>query len=201
MPEPRFSIVVVGDGAVGKSALTLRFLRDQFHDEYDPTIEDSYCRHIEVDEKEYTLDIIDTAGQDEYRGHWNDQFLRAGDGFICVYSITSMGSFQELIGLRDQIWRAKESEHVPMMIAANKSDLEEERQIAMKTGQEFATMSNSLYIETSRANEFSFPEGHVDMAKFRLLDQHAEQIVLVQKASFLTLDSEEHCRIVKSRGS
>lgn len=43
---------------------------------YDPTIEDSYCKHIEVDGEEYTLDVIDTAGQHEYRGHWNDQFLR-----------------------------------------------------------------------------------------------------------------------------
>ncbi|KAF9913965.1 Ras GTPase, partial [Lobosporangium transversale] len=74
MPQ-KLSIVVVGDGAVGKSALTLRFLRDQFHDEYDPTIEDSYCKHIEVDGQEYTLDINDTAGQHEYRGHWNDQFF------------------------------------------------------------------------------------------------------------------------------
>jgi GTPase SAR1 family protein len=43
---------------------------------YDPTIEDSYCKHVEVDGQDYTLDIIDTAGQHEYRGHWNDQFMR-----------------------------------------------------------------------------------------------------------------------------
>ncbi|KAG0246450.1 hypothetical protein BGX31_002104 [Mortierella sp. GBA43] len=145
MSTPRFSIVVVGDGAVGKSAMTLRFLRDQ----YDPTIEDSYCKHIEVDGKEYTLDVIDTAGQHEYRGHWNDQFLRAGDGFICVYSIASMGSFQELVGFRDQIWRAKESEHVPTVVAANKCDLEEGRQVATEVGREFAELSNAFYIETS----------------------------------------------------
>ncbi|KAI8598992.1 P-loop containing nucleoside triphosphate hydrolase protein [Dissophora ornata] len=158
MPGPRFSIVVVGDGAVGKSAMTLRFLRDQFHDEYDPTIEDSYCKHIEVDGKEYTLDIIDTAGQHEYRGHWNDQFLRAGDGFICVYSIASMSSFQELVGFRDQIWRAKESENVPIVVAANKSDLEDDRQVAPEIGQEFAELSNGLYIETSAKTGYNIHE-------------------------------------------
>ncbi|KAG0260864.1 Ras GTPase [Mortierella polycephala] len=144
MSAPRFSIVVVGDGAVGKSAMTLRFLRDQ----YDPTIEDSYCKHIEVDGQEYTLDIIDTAGQQEYRGHWNDQFMRAGDGFICVYSIASMGSFQELVEYRNQIWHAKESEDVPIVIAANKSDLLEEREVDTEIGKEFARFSNAFYIET-----------------------------------------------------
>ncbi|KAF9349704.1 Ras GTPase [Mortierella sp. AD094] len=97
--------------------MTLRFIRDQFHDEYDPTIEDSYCKHIEVDGVDYTLDIIDTAGQDEYRGHWNDQFLRR--------------------------------EYVPIVVAANKSDLNEEREVASEIGKEFAQLSNAFYIETS----------------------------------------------------
>ncbi|KAF9578273.1 hypothetical protein BGW38_006021, partial [Lunasporangiospora selenospora] len=60
-----------------------------------------------------------------------------------------MGSFQELVGFRDQIWRAKESEYVPMVIAANKCDLTQEREVDIEVGQEFARMSNALYIETS----------------------------------------------------
>ncbi|KAF9149472.1 Ras GTPase [Linnemannia schmuckeri] len=151
---PRFSIVVMGDGAVGKSAMTLRFLRDQ----YDPTIEDSYCKHVEVDGQEYTLDIIDTAGQHEYRGHWNDQFMRAGDGFICVYSIASMGSFNELAVFRNQIWQAKESENVPMIVAANKNDLSEARQVDSEIGMEFARLTNASYIETSAKTGFNIHE-------------------------------------------
>ncbi|KAF9935304.1 hypothetical protein FBU30_004879 [Linnemannia zychae] len=190
MTGQRFSIVVVGDGAVGKSAMTLRFLRDQFHDEYDPTIEDSYCKHIEVDDQEYTLDIIDTAGQHEYRGHWNDQFMRAGDGFICVYSIASMGSFNELAVFRNQIWQAKESEYVPMIVAANKNDLDEARQVDSEIGKEFARLSNASYIETSAKTGFNIHEmvhdlvreivkarqneGYVDMADHPL-HQHQQQ--------------------------
>ncbi|KAF8940520.1 hypothetical protein BGZ58_006016 [Dissophora ornata] len=59
-----------------------------------------------------------------------------------------MSSFQELVGFRDQIWRAKESENVPIVVAANKSDLEDDRQVAPEIGQEFAELSNGLYIET-----------------------------------------------------
>ncbi|KAF9135451.1 hypothetical protein BGW39_002918 [Mortierella sp. 14UC] len=144
-PPKRLTILVVGDGAVGKSALTLRFLRDQ----YDPTIEDSYCKHIEVDGQDYTLELTDTAGQSEYRDQWDDQFMRTGDGFICVYSIASMSSFKELVGFRDQIWRAKGSRRVPIVITGNKCDLEEdEREVRMDVGALFAERSNALFVET-----------------------------------------------------
>ena len=61
------SLVVMGAGGVGKSAITLSFMRNQFVEEYDPTIEDSYCKECLVDGVETTLDITDTAGQEEYR--------------------------------------------------------------------------------------------------------------------------------------
>jgi len=47
-----------------------------FYFRYDPTIEDSYCKHIEVDGQDYTLELTDTAGQSEYRDQWDDQFMR-----------------------------------------------------------------------------------------------------------------------------
>ncbi|KAG0249459.1 hypothetical protein BG011_009279 [Mortierella polycephala] len=159
----KLSIVVVGDGAVGKSALTLRFLRDQ----YDPTIEDSYCKYIVVDGIEYTLDITDTAGQSEYRGHWNDQFIREGDGFICVYSIASLGSFKELVGFRDQIWRAKECEQVPIMMVGNKCDLERKgsREVSTAVGAQFAQQSNALFVETSAKTGVNILEMIIELVR------------------------------------
>lgn len=90
---------------------------------------------------------------------------RAGDGFICVYSIASMGSFQELVGFRNQIWRAKESEQVPIVIAANKSDLEQEREVEFATGEEFAKLSNAYYIETSAKTGENINEMMVELVR------------------------------------
>ncbi|KAF9209859.1 hypothetical protein BGZ49_000040 [Haplosporangium sp. Z 27] len=166
--EPhRLSIVVVGDGAVGKSALTLRFLRNQFQDEYDPTIEDSYCRHIEVDGQEYTLDINDTAGQYEYRGHWDDKFLRSADGFICVYSVASMGSFRELVGFRDQIWCSKESSHIPMIMVGNKWDLADQgvREVPTDLGAHFSEISNALFVEASAKTGMNINEMFIALVR------------------------------------
>lgn len=57
---------MLGSGAVGKSALTIRLVTDNFLDEYDPTIEDSYRKQAVIDNTIALLDILDTAGQDEF---------------------------------------------------------------------------------------------------------------------------------------
>lgn len=61
-----YKLIVVGGGGVGKSALTIQLIQNHFVDEYDPTIEDSYRKQVTIDEETCLLDILDTAGQEEY---------------------------------------------------------------------------------------------------------------------------------------
>jgi len=154
----KFALVVVGGGGVGKSAITLSFMRGQFVEEYDPTIEDSYSKQCVIDGVECTLDITDTAGQEEYRGLWGDKFMRNGDGFLCVYSITSKSSFEELEVFRDQILRAKDVESCPIIILGNKCDLQEYREVSDAEGREFAKKSNALFMETSAKERINIEE-------------------------------------------
>ena len=60
---PRYRIVVLGDGGVGKSALTLQYVQHNFIDYHDPTIEDAYQQRTVIDSEPCLLDILDTAGQ------------------------------------------------------------------------------------------------------------------------------------------
>merc|ERR1712117_895240 len=89
-----FKIVVLGAGGVGKSALTLRLISDEFAEEYDPTIEDSYRKQVAIDGKPALLDVLDTAGQEEYAS-LQDQWIREGDGYLIVYAINNKASFDE----------------------------------------------------------------------------------------------------------
>lgn len=57
-----YKIVVLGSGGVGKSALTVQFVQEIFVEKYDPTIEDSYRKQVEVDGQQCMLEILDTAG-------------------------------------------------------------------------------------------------------------------------------------------
>ena len=58
--------MVVGAGGVGKSARTIQLIQNHVLDEYDPTIEDSYRKQVVIDGETCLLDILDTAGQEEY---------------------------------------------------------------------------------------------------------------------------------------
>ena len=58
-----YKMIVLGDGGVGKSALTIQFISNYFVEEYDPNIEDCYRKQAVIDGEVCRLDILDTAGQ------------------------------------------------------------------------------------------------------------------------------------------
>lgn len=124
-----YKLVVVGGGGVGKSALTIQFIQNQFPEEYDPTIEDSYRKQCLIDEEVALLDVLDTAGQEEYSA-MREQYMRTGEGFLLVYSITSRDSFDEISIFHQQILRVKDKEYFPVIVVANKCDLDYERQVS-----------------------------------------------------------------------
>ncbi|KAG0671235.1 Ras GTPase [Maudiozyma exigua] len=143
-----YKLVVVGGGGVGKSALTIQLIHSHFVDEYDPTIEDSYRKQVVIDEKVTILDILDTAGQEEYSA-MREQYMRTGEGFLLVYSVTSRTSFEELMTYYQQIQRVKDADYIPVVVVGNKSDLEDERQVSYEDGSYLAKQMNAPFLETS----------------------------------------------------
>jgi GTPase KRas len=132
-----YKLVIVGGGGVGKSALTIQLIQNQFIDEYDPTIEDSYRKQVSIDDETCLLDILDTAGQEEYSA-MRDSYMRTGQGFLCTYAITSRTSFDEITTFREHILRVKDEDSVPMVLIGNKCDLEDERQVSTAESQDLA---------------------------------------------------------------
>ena len=152
-----YKAVIVGGGGVGKSALTIQLIQNHFVDEYDPTIEDSYRKQLCVDEEVCLLDILDTAGQEEYAA-MRDQYIRSGEGFLMVYSVTSRISFNEIVGFREQILRTKDEDSVPMVIAGNKIDLVTERQITKEEGETLARGFGCSFLEVSARSRINVEE-------------------------------------------
>ncbi|ELW48586.1 Ras-related protein M-Ras [Tupaia chinensis] len=104
---PTYKLVVVGDGGVGKSALTIQFFQKIFVPDYDPTIEDSYLKHTEIDNQWAILDVLDTAGQEEFSA-MREQYMRTGDGFLIVFSVTDKASFEHVDRFHQLILRVKD---------------------------------------------------------------------------------------------
>lgn len=145
---------MVGSGGVGKSALTLQFMYDEFVEDYEPTKADSYRKKVVLDGEEVQIDILDTAGQEDYAAI-RDNYFRSGEGFLCVFSITESESFAATADFREQILRVKEEENVPFLLVGNKSDLEDRRQVGMEEAKARADQWAVSYVETSaktRAN-------------------------------------------------
>ncbi|OHS93325.1 Ras-like protein rasD [Tritrichomonas foetus] len=141
-------IVVFGAGAVGKSALTIQFVQGYFITDYDPTIEDAYKRVLNVDGDNVQLDILDTAGQDDF-APMRTSYMRQGKGFIIVYAIDDRASFEEVEVFHRDLTRVKGSSNVPVVICGNKCDLEDKRVVSKAEGEELATKLNATFFETS----------------------------------------------------
>uniref|UniRef100_A0A671Q2E8 Ras-related protein Rap-1A n=1 Tax=Sinocyclocheilus anshuiensis TaxID=1608454 RepID=A0A671Q2E8_9TELE len=106
-----YKLVVLGSGGVGKSALTVQFVQGIFVEKYDPTIEDSYRKQVEVDGQQCMLEILDTAGTEQFTA-MRDLYMKNGQGFALVYSITAQSTFNDLQDLREQILRVKDTEDI-----------------------------------------------------------------------------------------
>ncbi|RVE67367.1 hypothetical protein OJAV_G00102400 [Oryzias javanicus] len=132
-----YKVVVLGSGGVGKSALTVQFVTGTFIEKYDPTIEDFYRKEIEVDSSPSVLEILDTAGTEQFAS-MRDLYIKNGQGFILVYSLVNQQSFQDIRPMRDQIVRVKRFEKVPLILVGNKVDLESEREVAGSEGRALA---------------------------------------------------------------
>lgn len=159
-----YKLVVVGGGGVGKSALTIQLIQSHFVDEYDPTIEDSYRKPCNIDDEQVLLDILDTAGQEEYSA-MREQYMRTGEGFLLVYSIDSKSSLDELQNFYEQIQRVKESDNVPVLVVGNKCDLENERQVSFEEGKTLADSFGCKFLETSAKQRINVEEAFYDLVR------------------------------------
>eukprot|EP01114_Cavostelium_apophysatum_P002220 TRINITY_DN1194_c0_g1_i1.p1 TRINITY_DN1194_c0_g1~~TRINITY_DN1194_c0_g1_i1.p1 ORF type:complete len:193 (-),score=44.70 TRINITY_DN1194_c0_g1_i1:156-734(-) len=159
-----YKLVILGEGGVGKSALTIQLTQNHFITEYDPTIENSYRKQVNIDDETCMLDILDTAGQEEYSA-MRDQYIRSGQGFIIVYSITSKPSFDNLISFHDQILRVKDEDSFPVVILANKCDLEKDREVSTTEGKGFADSIGAPFYETSAKNRINVEEGFYQLVR------------------------------------
>uniref|UniRef100_A0A915P0Z7 Uncharacterized protein n=1 Tax=Meloidogyne floridensis TaxID=298350 RepID=A0A915P0Z7_9BILA len=176
-PVSVHKLIMVGSGGVGKSALTLQFLYDEFVEEYEPTKADSYRKRVVLDGEECSCDVMDTAGQEDYSAirkrvvldgeecscdvmdtagqedysAIRDNYYRSGEAFVCVFSITDPDSFDQTIEFREQILRVKNFDTtIPIVLVGNKSDLgDTERRVPIELAQQRAELWSCPYVETS----------------------------------------------------
>lgn len=171
-------VIMVGSGGVGKSALTLQFMYDEFVEDYEPTKADSYRKKVILDGEDEQIDILDTAGQEDYAAI-RDNYFRSGEGFLCVFSISEKTSFDDTQEFRDQILRVKGADsttakNIPFILVGNKSDLEDKRQVSQSEAQQFAENMGVQYVETSAKTRSNVDKVFFDLLRL-IKDQKNKQ--------------------------
>ena len=182
-------MVVLGGGGVGKSSLTIRFTQNHFVPYWcaaswnrpidsmdivsypsfrrrDPTIEDTYRMQLTVDGEFSLLQILDTAGQEEFYA-MRDSWVRSGECFYLVFSYTSRQSFDELDMYMEHIMRVKDAYkgEVPIVLVGNKVDLEGEFAVSFAEAEQKAADLNCPLISTSAKADKNVAESFHELVR------------------------------------
>ncbi|XP_075984561.1 ras-like protein 2 [Anticarsia gemmatalis] len=169
-----YKLVVVGGGGVGKSAITIQFIQSYFVTDYDPTIEDSYTKQCVIDDVPAKLDILDTAGQEEFSA-MREQYMRSGEGFLLVFSVADHASFDELYKFHKQILRVKDRDEFPMLLVGNKADLENQRVVSLEEAQSLSRQLKVPYIECSAKARMNVDQAFHELVKLVRIFQESER--------------------------
>ena len=149
--EPKIKLLSLGGGAVGKTSLSTKWIKNEFYENYTPTIEEMFEKTVEIQGKTYEVEITDTAGQDEFSS-MKFRYISPSEGFIFVFSILEKKTFNELNGLYNDVITTKEKNFVPCVVIGNKGDLRNESCIENQRGEELAQRFKTQYFETSALN-------------------------------------------------
>ena len=177
-------MTICGCGGVGKSCIAQRLNGNSFIDEYDPTIEDTYQRVIQIGDLDpMNISILDTSGQEGFKS-FRQTWLKNCDVILLVYSIISYNSYQEIM----QDWTNEIHENARnarlKILVGNKADLTEKRKVQLSDGYKFAEMYDMMFIEVSAKTGYN-----MNLLVYSLMKQIEERGISHKKHGVVDLKS------------
>lgn len=143
-----FRLALIGACGVGKTSLCCVFVKDRFSISYNPTEEEFYRQNANINGVGVTLDIIDV----NVNSQCFKQTIASADGYIFIYDISNRATFEKVIDLHNQAISIKSSPFFPQILAGNKSDKFEYREVSFETGARTAGDWGCKFCEVSAKN-------------------------------------------------
>ena len=160
----KLTISILGGGAVGKTSVTYKCLnKELIPDDIDTTLEDHYKFYPIIFEEKIQVEIIDTAGQEDYQNFF-DTWVQSSEGFLLVFSLTDKNTFNVVKNKYDKIINIK-GKNIPIILIGNKKDLENEREVNFEEAKKYANEKNIEYIETSAMTGEKCHEAFLEIVK------------------------------------
>jgi len=159
-----FKLVLLGDTAVGKSCLVVRFVRDEFFEFQEPTIGAAFLTQtVALEDATIKFKIWDTAGQERYRS-LAPMYYRGASAAIVVYDITNKDSFSGAKTWVNELQRRGDP-NVVIALAGNKMDLEHKRKVEYEEASSYAQDNGILHMETSAKSATNVKALFVEIAR------------------------------------
>ncbi|EHH30900.1 ras-related protein Rab-5A-like [Macaca thibetana thibetana] len=160
----QFKLVLLGESAVGKSSLVLRFVKGQFHEFQESTIGAAFLTQtVCLDDTTVKFEIRDTAGQERYHS-LAPMYYRGAQAVIVVYDITNEESFARAKNWVKELQR-QASPNTVIALAGNKANLANKRAVNFQEAQSFADDNSLLFMETSAKTSMDVNEIFMAIAK------------------------------------
>ena len=139
--------IIIGDAAVGKSNLLVRYTSGQFKEEYQLTIGVEFgSNNVIISDNTYRIQIWDTAGQENFRSITRSYYKNTACAII-VYEISNKKSFENISSWIEEC-KNTAPKSILMVLVGNKCDLDN-REVTEEEGREFAEKNGMLFFETS----------------------------------------------------
>ncbi|KAG7507119.1 ras-related protein Rab-5C-like [Solea senegalensis] len=160
----QFKLVLLGESAVGKSSLVLRFVKGQFHEFQESTIGAAFLTQtVCLDDTTVKFEIWDTAGQERYHS-LAPMYYRGAQAAIVVYDITNTDTFARAKNWVKELQR-QASPNIVIALAGNKADIANKRAVDIQEAQAYADENNLLFMETSAKTAMNVNEIFMAIAK------------------------------------
>jgi len=167
-PLHKFKVVLLGEGAVGKTSLVLRYVENKFNPKHVSTVQASFLvKKLNFSGDRLELSIWDTAGQERFHA-LGPIYYRGSHGAVLVYDITDQDSFQRVKNWVKEL-RKMLGTSVILCIAGNKTDLEKNRTVPEQDAIQYADSVGAFHFQTSAKLNQGIEEMFNNLAK-RMLE-------------------------------
>lgn len=162
-----FKVVLLGEGAVGKTSLVLRYVENKFNDKHISTLQASFLeKRLNIAGRRVNLALWDTAGQERFHA-LGPIYYRDSHGALLVYDITDEDSFKKVKTWVKEL-RKMLGEEICLRIVGNKIDLDKERHVSVEEAERYAESVGARHFHTSAKLNKGIEELFLDLSKAML---------------------------------